>query len=75
MWIINVTSKLSITESDRELIVQYACSEGKRAILHDVLETSKSLELVIESEKEKVQHLASILDYDFRYKVNLSKIV
>ena len=65
MWVIKIFSKNKIEERERELIVEYANSEGDNIILHDVLETRKSLELLIEAKKKDIEKLFSILQYDF----------
>lgn len=74
MWSIKLKSKNYISESEKELITDYACSEGDNVILHEVLETSKSVELILEGKKVYVKRLFSFLKYDLKYDIRFFQL-
>ncbi len=75
MWTIKIKSKNQISDEHKEILIDYACSEGDKIILHDVLETHKSLELIIETEKENAKSFFAVLNNDYGYNISLSKII
>jgi hypothetical protein len=74
MWRIKIKSKNFLSEETKEVLINYASSEGDKIILHDALETKNSLELIFETTKEYAENLLLILKNDFRLKISLLKL-
>ena len=74
-WSVKIFSKHKFLESERELIVQIASSDGKNIILHDAFDTTeKSMELFIEATKNNLPKLFPFSWNDRKFKFKIAKL-
>lgn len=80
MWSIIVKSKNKISDRCKNFIADlvngecHTAAEGYKFILHDILETKRSLEAIIEGKKHAVENIAKSLRSNIKYEVLCRRI-
>lgn len=75
MWLITVISKRNLLYKDRDFIVELISEEARKTIepysfiLHDIVESKKYSELLIEGREIALTNLLSVIEDNLPYRV------
>ncbi|MBI5560365.1 MAG: hypothetical protein HY883_03740 [Deltaproteobacteria bacterium] len=80
MWLITIVSKRNLTEENKDFIAELISEEARKAkdfysfILHDILESKRLSEIIIEGTKTALVNLLSVMKDNLNYKITYTKI-
>ena len=80
MWAIKINSKRNLSEADRDFIAELISEEARSVIksysfiLHNIMESKKYCELLVEGSKTALVSLLSTLKNSVPYKISYEKI-
>jgi len=80
MWAIKINSKRNLSEADRDFIAELISEEARSVIksysfiLHNIIESKKYCELLVEGSKTALVSLLSTLKNSVPYKISYEKI-
>jgi len=80
MWAIKINSKRNLSEADRDFIAELISEEARSVIksysfiLHNIIESKKYCELLVEGSKTALVSLLSTLKNSVPYKISYEQI-
>ena len=79
MWCIRIGSKHNLSDKDRDFITEFVSEEARKIfkpyyfILHDIVESKRYSELLIEGSKMAVKNLLLVIKDNLPYKITYRK--
>ncbi len=79
MWLITILSDRDLEDSDRDFIAEFVSEEARKTIdtysfiLHDIVESEKYSEMLIEGREIALTNLVSVIKSNFPYEVSYNR--